>query len=99
MIFLYQLLIEFTDINALTALYFSVYFGVIVKLLFAWNVEYSFMGSITEPAHTKIIHSLFHYQKNNYGTTNIIFIRFAKYIRRKQGTLDDTEEPISSIFA
>ena len=62
---MYQLLIDFSDANALETLYLSLYFGVIIKLLWAWNVEYSFMGSISEPAHTKINHPLFCYQKKS----------------------------------
>lgn len=92
---MYQLLIDFTDINALTALYLSVYFGVIIKLLWAWNVEYSFMGSITEPARTKINHPLFYYQKKFSLNTNLILIWIIKYIRRKESSQDDSEEPIS----
>jgi hypothetical protein len=93
---LYQLLIDFTDTNALEALYLSLYFGVIIKLLWAWNVEYCFMGSISEPAHTKINHPLFIYKKKSYLDRNIILIRIVKYIRRKECSQNDTEEPISS---
>lgn len=92
---MYQLLIDFTDINALNALYLSIYFGVIIKLLWAWNVEYSFIGSISEPAHTKITHPLI-YQKKSSIHTNLILVRIVKYIRRKESSQDDTEEPISS---
>ncbi|MEH7255636.1 hypothetical protein V7111_26360 [Neobacillus niacini] len=93
---MYQLLIDFSDANALEALYLSLYFGVIIKLLWAWNVEYSFMGSISEPAHTKINHPLFCYQQKSSLNKNIILIRIFKYIRRKESSQDDTEEPISS---
>ncbi len=93
---MYQLLIDFTDANALETLYLSLYFGVIIKLLWAWNVEYCFMGSISEPAHTKINHPLFLYKKKNFLNRNIILIRIVKYIRRKECSQDDTEEPISS---
>jgi hypothetical protein len=90
------MLIDFTDANALETLYLSLYFGVIIKLLWAWNVEYSFMGSISQPAHTKINHPLFCYQKKSLLNKNIILIRIVKYIRRKESSQDDTEEPISS---
>jgi hypothetical protein len=93
---LFQLLIDFTDANALEALYLSLYFGVIIKLLWAWNVEYSFMGSISEPTHTKINHPLFFYKKKCTLSRNIILNRLFKYIRRKKCSQDDTEEPISS---
>lgn len=97
---MYQVLIEFTDANALEALYLSLYFGVIIKLLWAWNVEYCFMGSISEPAHTKINHPLFLYKKKSSLNRNIILIRIVKYIRRKECSQNDTEEPISSsLFA
>jgi hypothetical protein len=93
---LYQLLIEFTDSNTLEALYLSLYFGVIIKILWAWNVEYCFMGSISEPAHTKINHPLCIYNKKISLNRNIILIRIVKYIRRKESSQDGTEEPISS---
>lgn len=93
---MYQLLIDFTDTNALEALYLSLYFGVIIKLLWAWNVEYCFMGTISEPAQTKINHPLFIYKKKNSLNRNIILIRIVKYIRRKESSQDDKEEPISS---
>jgi hypothetical protein len=97
---LYQVLIEFTDANALEALYLSLYFGVIIKLLWAWNVEYCFMGTISEPAHTKINHPLFLYKKKSSLNQNIILIRIVKYIRRKECSQNDTEDPIpSSRFA
>lgn len=93
---MYQLLIDFTDANALETIYLSLYFGVIIKLLWAWNVEYCFMGSISEPAHTKINHPLSFYKKKSSVNRNIILIRIFKYIRRKESSQDDTEEPISS---
>lgn len=93
---MYQLLIDFTETNALEALYLSLYFGVIIKLLWAWNVEYCFMGSISEPAHTKINHPLFIYIKKSSLDRNIILIRILKYIRRKECSQNDSEEPISS---
>jgi hypothetical protein len=93
---LYQLLIDFTDANALETLYLSLYFGVIIKLLWAWNVEFCFMGTISEPARTKINHPLFLYKKKSSLNRNIILIRIVKYIRRKECSQDDTEEPISS---
>jgi hypothetical protein len=95
---LYQLLIDFTDTNALETLYLSLYFGVIIKLLWAMNVEYSFMGSISEPAHTKINHPLFIYKKKSSFHKNIILIRIFKYIRRKESSQGDSEEPISSFL-
>ena len=93
---MYQLLIEITDSNTLEALYLSLYFGVIIKILWAWNVEYCFMGSISEPAHTKINHPFCLYKKKSSLNRNIILIRIVKYIRRKESSQDDTEEPISS---
>lgn len=93
---MYELLIDFTESNALETLYLSLYFGVIIKLLWAWNVEYCFMGSISEPAHTKINHPLFFYKKKYSLNRNIILIRIIKYFRRKESSQDDTDEPISS---
>jgi hypothetical protein len=93
---LYQLLIDFTDANALETIYLSLYFGVIIKLLWAWNVEYCFMGSISEPTRTKINHPLSFYKKKGSVNRNIILIRILRYIRRKESSQDDTEEPISS---
>lgn len=95
---MYQVLIEITDMNALSTLYFSLYFGVLVKILWAWNVEYSFMGSISEPAHTKINHPLSFYKQKSRININIILIRVIKYIRRKETPQDGTEEPISFLI-
>jgi hypothetical protein len=53
---LFQLLIDHSDINALNALYVSIYLGITLKFLWAWSVEYSFIGSLSNPARTKIIH-------------------------------------------
>lgn len=93
---MYQLLIDFTDANALETLYLSLYFGVILKILLAWNVEFCFLGSISETAHTKINHPLFLYKKNGSLTRNLILIRVVKYIRRKECPQDDKEEDIFS---
>lgn len=95
---MYQLLIDFTDANALETLYLSLYFGVIIKILWAWNVEFCFMGNISETAHTKINHPLFFYKKNCFLNENIVLIRIVKYIRRKECSEDDKEEPISSFL-
>ncbi|MEH7181165.1 hypothetical protein [Neobacillus vireti] len=56
------------------------------------------MGSISEPAHTKINHPLLTYKKNGSVNSNIILIRIFKYIRRKESSQDDTDEPISSFL-
>lgn len=93
---MYQLLIDFTDTNALEALYLSLYFGVMIKLLWAWNVEFCFMGTISETAHTEINYPFFFYNKKCFLNINIILIRIIKYIRRKESSRDDKEDPISS---
>ncbi|MFZ7944380.1 MULTISPECIES: hypothetical protein [Bacillaceae] len=95
---MFQLLIDISDINALNALYISIYFGITLKLLWAWGVEYSFIGSISDPANTKIIHPLGFYQKRNGLTGNFILKRIVKYIRRKECSQDDSEDHISFLF-
>lgn len=86
---------DHSDINALNALYVSIYLGMILKYLWAWGVEYSFIGSQTNPANTKIIHPLFFYNKKSCLNVSLILIRIVKYIRRKECSQDDSEEPIS----
>lgn len=95
---MFQLLIDNTDINTLNALYVSIYLGLILKFLLAWGVEYSFIGSISEPANTKIIHPLVFYRKKISLNGSFILKRIVKYIRRKECLKDDSEEPISFLF-
>ncbi|WP_223595429.1 hypothetical protein [Neobacillus bataviensis] len=95
---MFQLLIDHSDINALTALYVSIYLGMMLKYLWAWGVEYSFIGSQTNPANTKIIHPWFLYKKKSRLNGSFILIRIVKYIRRKECSKDDSEEPISFLF-
>jgi hypothetical protein len=92
------LLIDNSDINALTALYVSICLGITLKYLWAWSVEYSFIGSLSNPANTKIIHPLFFYRKKSCLNGSYILKRIVKYIRRKECSKDDSEEPVSYLF-
>ncbi|CAH2714315.1 hypothetical protein [Neobacillus sp.] len=92
---MFQILIDNSDINTLNALYVSIYLGLILKFLLAWGVEYSFFGSLSNPANTKIIHPLFFYKKKSTLNGSFILIRIVKYIRKKQYSQDDSEEPVS----
>ena len=92
---MFQILIDHTDINTLTALYVSLYLGISCKFLLAWSVEFSFMDSISTPTDTKIIHPLFFYKKTNRLNGNFILNRIVLYIRRKECSKDDSEKPIS----
>jgi hypothetical protein len=89
------MVIDLTDINTLNALYISIYIGITLKFLWAWNVEYCFLGSLSEPAKTKIVHPLFFYKKKSRLNGNFILIRIVKYIRRKKSSQDESEEPFS----
>ncbi|MEH7416653.1 hypothetical protein V7266_15315, partial [Neobacillus drentensis] len=62
---MFQLLIDLLDINPLNALYVSIFLGITLKFLWAWGVEYSFFGSLTETTNTKIIHPLIFYRKQS----------------------------------
>jgi len=95
---LFQLLIDISDINALNALYVSIYLGITLKFLWAWGVEYSFLGSLSNPANTKIIHPFVFYRKRSCLNGSYILKRIVKYIRRKECSKDDSEEPISFLF-
>jgi hypothetical protein len=92
---LIQLIVDFTDINTLNALYISIFIGITLKFLWARNVEYSFLGSLSEPEKTNIIHPLFFYKKKSCLNGNFILIRIVKYIRRKKSSQDESEEPFS----
>jgi hypothetical protein len=92
---LFQLLIDNSDINALNALYVSIYLGITLKYLWAWSVEYSFLGSLSNPASTEIIHPLVFYRKKSGLNGSFILKRIVIYFRRKEYSQDDTEEPIS----
>jgi len=96
---LVQLVIDHFDINTLNALYVSIYLGLLLKYLWAWNVEYSFFGSLSNPTDTQIIHPLFFYKKKNDLSVSFLLIRMIKYIRRKECSQDDSEEPFSFLFA
>ncbi|MCL6571359.1 MAG: hypothetical protein K6T88_06680 [Bacillus sp. (in: Bacteria)] len=96
---MFELLVDNSDINALTALYVSIYIGITLKVLWAWNVEYSFIDSISNPADTKIIHPLVFYRKKCSLNGNFILKRIVKYIRRKDYSPDDSEDPISFLVA
>lgn len=89
------MIIDLSDINALNALYISISIGITLKYVWAWSVEGSFIGSISDPTNAKIIHPLFLYKKKNSLTVNLILIRVVKLIRRKKCTQDDSEVPIS----
>lgn len=95
---MFQLLIDHSDIHALNALYVSIYLGITLKFLWAWGVEYSFIGSQTNPADTKIIQPLFFYRKKSNLNGSFILNRIIKYIRRKECSKDDSEEPISFLL-
>lgn len=92
-----QLIIDSADINTLNALYISISIGITLKFFWAWNVKFSFIDSLSDPAQTKIIHPYFIKEriKLNY---NFILIRIVKYIRKKKYSLDDSEEPISCCY-
>jgi hypothetical protein len=87
-----------SDINALAALYVSIYIGITLKYIWAWSVEYSFFGSLTNPSNTKFIHPLSFYKKKCRLNGSFILKRIVKYIRRKQCSQDDSEEPVSYLF-
>lgn len=89
------MIIDVSDINALNALYISITIGITLKYIWAWSVEGSFFGAISEHANTKIVHPLFFYKKKSRLNANFILIRIVKYIRRKKCSTDDTEDPIS----
>lgn len=92
------MIIDFTDIHTLNALYISIYIGITLKFLWAWNVEYSFFGSLSDHVNTKIIHPLYFYKKKSCLNGNLILIRIVKYIRRKKSSTDDSEGPVSCCF-
>jgi hypothetical protein len=89
---------DYSDINALAALYVSIYIGITLKYLWAWSVEYSFLGSLTNPTNTNIIHPLFFYKKKCRLNGSFILKRIVKNIRRKECSQDDSEEPVSFLF-
>jgi hypothetical protein len=95
---LFQLLIDISDINALNALYVSIYLGITLKFLWAWSVEYSFLGSLSNQARTEIIHPLAFYLKKSCLNGSYILKRIVIYFRRKEYSQDDTEEPISFLY-
>ena len=92
---MFQLLIDLSDINALNALYVSIFLGITLKFLWAWGVEYTFFGSISESANTKINYPLVFCRNQNSINGSFILKRIVKYIRRKESTKEDSEEPIS----
>jgi hypothetical protein len=92
------LLIDNSDINALNALYISIYLGITLKLLWAWSVEYSFIGSLSNPARTNIIHPLAFYRKKSGLNGSFILKRIVIYFRRKEYSQDDSEEPFFFLF-
>jgi hypothetical protein len=95
---LFQLLIDHSDYNTLTALYISIYFGMILKFVWAYRVEYSFSETISNSADTKFIHPLIFYKRNSFHNINIILSRIIKHIRRKEYSKEDDEEPISFLY-
>lgn len=95
---MFQLLIDHSDINALNALYVSIYLGITLKFLWAWSVEYSFIGSLSNPARTKIIHPFVFYRKKSSLHGSFILKRIVIYFRRKEYSQDESEEPISLLF-
>jgi hypothetical protein len=94
---LLQLIIDSTDINTLNALYLSISIGISLKFFWAWNVKFTFIDSLSDPAHTKIIQP-FTITKRNKFNHNLILVRIFKYIRRKKYSQDDAEKPISCCY-
>ncbi|MDR6998271.1 hypothetical protein J2Y67_000699 [Neobacillus niacini] len=95
---MFQILIDHSDINTLTALYVSLYLGISLKFLLSWSVKYSFMDSLSNPADTKIIHPIYFYKEKSRLNGNFILKRIVKYIRRKKCSQDDPEDPVSSHY-
>lgn len=93
-----QLIIDSTDINTLNALYISIAIGITLKFLWAWNVKFTFIGSLSNSASTKIIHPFCFYKKRNKLHQNFILIRIVKYIRKQKYSQDDSEKPISCCY-
>ncbi|WP_462411870.1 hypothetical protein [Neobacillus sp. Marseille-QA0830] len=94
---MFQLMIDHLDMTTLYALSISIYFGMILKFVWSLGVKYSYLGD-TNPEKTKIIHPSFFYQKKNHLTGSYIRIRIVKYIRRKECSKDDSEDPFSSLL-
>lgn len=92
---MFQIIIDISDINALNALYISISIGITLKYIWAWSVEGSFVGSVSNPTNAKIVHPFFLYRKKSALSINSILIRIIKYIRRKDCNKDDSEEPYS----
>jgi hypothetical protein len=95
---LFQMMIDFMDINALNALYISICIGITLRFFWAWNVKCSFFDSLSDPTNNKIIHPLFFYKQTRKFNQNYILIRIIKYIRRKKYSRDDSEDPVSCCF-
>ncbi|GHH98359.1 hypothetical protein AM1BK_19020 [Neobacillus kokaensis] len=96
---MFQLLIDHSDINTINALYVSIYFGLVLKYLWIWGVEYTLNGSSSYVKNTKIIHPFFLTKKRNGLYVSIFLTRVVKYIRRKDCPQDESEEPISLLPA
>lgn len=95
---MFQLLIDHSDYNTITALYISIYFGMILKFIWAYRVEYSFSETLSNSADTQIIHPLIFYKRNYHLNVSMILTRIVKYIRRKEYSKEDDEEPISFLY-
>jgi hypothetical protein len=95
---LYQILMDNSDLHALMAIYVSIYIAILLKYLWVWSVEGSFMESNSNPGNTKISHPLEFYRKYNQVNGSFILHRIVKYIRRKESLQDDSEEPFSVSF-
>ena len=95
---MFQLLIDLSDVNALNALYVSIFLGIMLQFLWAWGVEYTFFGSLSESAKTKINYPLVFCRNQNMINGSFILKRIVKYIRRKECSQEDSEEPISYLI-
>lgn len=89
---MFQILVDNLDINAIAALYVSIYIGIILRYIWTWSVEDSFIGSLSNTTDTKIIHPFFLYKKKCRLNGSIILNRIVKYIRKKECSKDDSEE-------
>ncbi len=94
---LFQLLIDHMDMTTFYALTISFYFSLFLKFFWSWGIRYSNLG-VTNTEKTKMIQPQFFYQKNNRLARSLILIHIVKYIRRKECSKDDSEEPISSLL-
>ncbi|WP_141433577.1 hypothetical protein [Bacillus sp. 03113] len=91
-----EFLLEANDITNYYTVYMTLFLGLVVKFLWVWKVEYTIFHSLYESTDVNIQSIETTLLVKRQLIRNPILHWISKYIRRKEASRDDSEDPISS---